>query len=98
MNDPIVFRHVAKIEYDQAADWYEERSAGLGVVFATAIQHILDRIAKQADFYPRVLEQVREALVPSFPYCIYYVEEERRIVVLSVFHTSRDPMIWQNRA
>jgi toxin ParE1/3/4 len=47
--------------------------------------------------YPEVLEDVREAPVVGYPYCIYYREEPGQLFVLSVFHTSRDPAVWQRR-
>jgi plasmid stabilization system protein ParE len=72
--------------------------AGLGAAFTAAVQQVLDRVAAQPDFYPQVYGDVREALVPGFPYCIYYREESRRVLVLSVFHTARDPPVWQSRA
>ena len=62
------------------------------------IVHVLGRIAGQPDFYPVVWADVREALVPGFPYCVYYREEPGQVLVLSVFHTSRDPSVWQSRA
>ena len=33
----------------------------------------------------------------GYPYCVYYRIEEDRVLVLAVFHTARDPAIWQNR-
>jgi toxin ParE1/3/4 len=44
-----------------------------------------------------VLEDVRKAVVSGFPYCVYYREVEGSVVILSVFHTSRDPKEWQER-
>ena len=41
---------------------------------------------------------VRRGVVRGYPYCIYYREEPTQVRVLSVFHTSRDPTIWQSRA
>ena len=32
------------------------------------------------------------------PHCVYYREESSLVRVISVFHTSRDPAIWQFRA
>ena len=98
MSLPVVFRRAARVEFDGAADWYEQRRAGLGAVFTAAVQRVLDRIAAQPDFYPQVFQDVREALVPGYPYCIYYREEPGQVVVLSVFHTARDPSIWRGRA
>lgn len=97
MSASVVFRRVARIEFDDAAGWYERRQAGLGPRFVVAVQRVLDRIAEQPDFYPVVHGEVREALVQRFPFCIYYREGADQILVLAVFHTSRDPSIWQNR-
>src|SRR3954452_14969573 len=98
MSLPIVFRRLARAEFDDSADWYEQRKAGLGAAFTAAVQRTLDQIAAQPDFYPQVYQDVREALVSGFPYCVYYREEPSQVVVLSVFHTARDPAIWQGRA
>jgi plasmid stabilization system protein ParE len=95
---PVVFRRAARAEFDDAADWYEARRPGLGAAFTAAVQRVLDRIAAQPDFYAAVWNGVREALVPGFPYCVYYREEPGQVLVLSVFHTARDPSIWQSRA
>src|SRR5688572_6602127 len=94
MNRPVVFRRVAR---EAAGDWYERQRAGLGSAFIASVQRILDRIASQPDFYPVVSNSVREALVHGFPYCVYYQEEKRHILILAVFHTSRDPAAWQQR-
>ncbi len=98
MRLPVVFRRAARVDFDDAADWYQQRRAGLGAAFTAAIQRILHQIAAQPDFYPQVYQDVREALVSGYPYCVYYREEPGQVVVLSVFHTSRNPSIWQGRA
>jgi toxin ParE1/3/4 len=98
MNRPIIFRRAARAEFDDAANWYEGMRPGLGAAFTRAVQQVLDRIAGKPEFYPKVHHDVREALVRGFPYCVYYREEPGYVLVLSVFHTSRDPKIWQSRA
>lgn len=97
MKRPVVFRRLARIEFDEAADWYEQRRAGLGAIYTEAVQRAFDQIAAQPDFFPRVHLDIREAMVFGFPYCVYYEVKSARIVVLSVFHTSRNPSIWQGR-
>ena len=98
MSLPVIFRRAARAEFDDAADWYDARRSGLGAAFTAAVNKVLDRIAAQPDFYAQVYLDVREALVPTFPYCVYYREELGHVLVLSVFHTARDPSIWQRRA
>jgi plasmid stabilization system protein ParE len=98
MSLPVVFRRAARAEFDDAADWYEQHRAGLGAAFTAAVRGLLSRIAGQPGLYPQVWGDVREALVAGYPYCVYYREEPKQVLVVSVFHTSRDPSVWRSRA
>ena len=70
---------------------------GWGPRFVMAVQGVLDRIVNQPDFYPLVEGDVREARVRRFPYSGYYRRDASQILVLAVFHTSRDPSGWLRR-
>lgn len=98
MSLPVIFRRTARREFDDAADWYEHRRAGLGARFVAAVQYVLDEVSSNPQRYPVVFRGVREGLVQRFPYCVYCREENGQIVVLAVFHTARDPSIWRARA
>jgi plasmid stabilization system protein ParE len=37
-----------------------------------------------------VVDDVRRKILKNFPYGLYYQVEENRVVVIGVFHTSRD--------
>jgi len=97
MTLPVVFRRAARAEFDAAADWYEQRQPGLGAQFTAAVQQVLDRIGVNPRLHTVVLRDVRKAVVQGFPYNVYYRETPGRVLVVSVFHTSRDPGIWQRR-
>jgi plasmid stabilization system protein ParE len=98
MTLPAAFRREARREFDDAIDWYEQRRAGLGVRFAAAVESILSEVAINPKKFPEAVPSVREAAVQEFPYCVYYKEEPGSIVVMAVFHSSRDPAVWQARA
>jgi len=98
MSLPIVFRRVARAEFDKAADWYNDRQIGLGAMFVAAVEEVLGHIAAQPDFYPEVFQDVREALVAGYPYCVYFRGEPEQVLILSIFHTARNPLEWQTRA
>ncbi|MBA2492047.1 MAG: type II toxin-antitoxin system RelE/ParE family toxin [Gammaproteobacteria bacterium] len=83
MNLKVVFRRVARREFDEAALWYEARRTGLG---ARLVSKIDQAVALAAESPQR------------FPYSVFFRVEVRRIVVLAVFHARRDPTIWQQRA
>lgn len=93
----IVYRPAAQTEYIDAYGFYADQSSDASERFAVAVESILDEITTNPRRYPIVKDDVREAILTDFPYCIYYVAERDRIRVLSVFHSSRDPQIWQDR-
>jgi plasmid stabilization system protein ParE len=98
MSLPIVFRAAAQAEFDEAAGWYEAQKAGLGTDFVAEVQRVLDTISNQPERHAIVSGDIREGLVSRFPYCVYYRVKPDRVVVIAVFHSSRDPAIWQGRA
>ena len=97
MRHEIRFVRTARNEFDRASSWYDKQRAGLGNSFISAIGEILDRVSLHTDFYPQVFLDVREAAVSRFPYCIYYRVDGLGVLVISVFHTSRNPSVWQRR-
>jgi plasmid stabilization system protein ParE len=97
MNLPVVFLPEAQAEFDQAADWYEEQKPGLGADFLAAVRKVVQRIEAAPALYAVVRKSVRMGMVERFPYAIFYRIEQDRILVISVFHTSRDPKIWRRR-
>lgn len=98
MSLPVILQPAARQDYDEAFDWFESRRSGDGDVFAAAVQDMFDRIAAHPKLHAVVFETVRKAVVPGYPYyCVFYRELVDRIEILSVFHTSRDPRIWQGR-
>ena len=98
MSKPVVLRRVAREEFDEAADWYEARQPGLGPRFVAAIQVEFDRISVNPQSHAVVRRDIRKAVVTGFPYSVYYREQQTRVVVIAVFHSSRDPSIWQGRS
>ena len=40
---------------------------------------------------------IRKAALRRFPFNVYYRPHADRVEVIAVFHTSRDPAIWQGR-
>ena len=97
MSLPLLFRAAAQAEMDAATAWYEGQRAGLGTDFVGEVQNVLDTISRQPLRFPVASGDVREAPVSRFPYCVYYRVKPMRVVVIAVFHTSRNPAAWQSR-
>ena len=93
---PVRLLPEARVEFDEATDWYEQRRAGLGTLFVAQVREILRRIGTDPHRHAEVYLDVRKVIVPKFPYVILYREEPDEVLVISVFHTSRDPSIWKS--
>jgi plasmid stabilization system protein ParE len=85
------FSERANKEVVDAAVWYEEKSKGLGNEFLNEIQKVIDTIEKHPKRYHNTKDYYREALVKRFPYIIIYYFTPEILIIVSIFHASRDP-------
>jgi len=97
MIEQIIFRPAAEYELKKAYTWYESRVPGLGSEFMRAVDACVHLIRRNPNIYPVVYADVRQGIVRRFPYSVLYLVGPDRIVVISVFHSSRDPKVWQRR-
>jgi plasmid stabilization system protein ParE len=91
MKRAVVLRRAAEKELDDSIARYEDKREGLGQEFWGVIEKHFQRIADTPELFPEVRGQVRRAVVRRFPFVIHFLIESDRIVILSVFHTSREP-------
>lgn len=96
MSRQVVLRPEAEADALAARTWYEERQAGLGDRFAQAIVALVERLAANPLAYPVVYGQIRRAILPSFPYAIYFRVHGDVVVVLAV-HGRQHPSRWRQR-
>ena len=97
MRSPLIISSVAEKELAEATLWYDDQGAGKGERFAMAVDDVLDRISLYPEFAPRVHKDAREALVSGYPYQVIYRIVNGRVFVIAVFHSKRDPSIWEQR-
>jgi plasmid stabilization system protein ParE len=93
----LVLRPQAVAEVDEAAAWYSARSRGLGAEFVRLVDAALAAIERNPLRFPHVQDPIRRAVLRRFPYSILFTATDDEIVVLSVFHSSRDPKRWRTR-
>jgi len=97
MSRRLIVRPEAEAEMTDAFEWYEDRVPGLGSEFLLCVDAVFSAIVRLPGKYPRVHRVVRRALARRFPYEVFFVEDDERVVVLSVFHAKRTPKRWQER-
>ena len=97
MKLPITFHRVASIEFIEARAWYENKRAGLGREFISEIDRCVFLASENPCRFAFVYKDIRRLLVNRFPYGIYFRVEEERIVIMAVFHSSRNSSDWKAR-
>lgn len=90
-------RPEAKADIREAMQWYDARREGLGADFRSSVERAIDNILRFPEGSPLVHRNLRRALIQRFPYGIFYVVEETRIVVTGVIHANRSPRVWKRR-
>ena len=88
---------IARVEFRDAVHWYRNHSSRASRRFALAVKSAIASIRDNPDQHPRWDERYRYYLLRKFPYYVAYRIESDTIVVVAVFHTSRDSSAWTER-
>lgn len=93
----IIIRPEAQLDISEAVKWYEERLKGLGSIFLMSVDATIESILRTPEAYTPIYKKTRRALVRKFPFGVHDIINEKTIVVLAVFHASRNPKEWKKR-
>lgn len=88
----------AEAEMAESYQWYEKRLPGLGTEFLLTVKATFERIVHAPETFPLVHKNLRRALTRRFPYQVFFLVKEDRIVVIAVLHASRHPRRWMKRS
>ena len=98
MNQSVHLRPIAKVEFDEAVNWFEGKRVGLGLGFTDAVRDTIQTISESLLMYRKLYRDIRAVSVTGFPYQIFYrVLTDDSVEVLSVFQVRRDPASWRKR-
>lgn len=92
------FHPEALEEYREAANWYAEREAELGLRFIDAVETAVHQIVEAPARWRVIDEDVRRCLTRVFPYGVLYTIEDEFVLIVAVMHCSREPGYWKGRA
>jgi plasmid stabilization system protein ParE len=81
----------------EALLWYEEQMEGLGYNFEKHISKALDSLREKPLKNQIRYGSVRMFFLKKFPYGIHFYVSDNNILIVAVFHTSRDPEKWDER-
>jgi plasmid stabilization system protein ParE len=97
MSYSFIIRPEAELDIQDAFEWYESQSPGLGSEFVRAVDTCLSGIGRNPLAYQVIHKQARRALIRRFPYTILFVFEQEIVSVIACFHAKRSPQKWLDR-
>ena len=93
----IFVHHEAQLDVQEAFQFYQDKSEGLGFEFMRSLDASLQSIRRNPQAYQTIYNEVRRVLLRKFPYALFYLVEENRIVVIACFHQKRSEIDWLRR-
>ena len=97
MNYKIIIFAEAKTDIKETAIWYNEKQSGLGKRFATSVRNEIAIIRQNPFLYEVRYDDIRTALLETFPYLIHFDIINNTVFIKAVYHTSRNSEIWIER-
>ena len=92
-----IVRPLAEADLENAAGWYDEERPALADRFLSDVDRTFVRIRERPLQFPTVADDVRRALLHTFPYAVYFRALDDEVLVLAVVHGHRHPRVWRSR-
>ena len=89
MNFEIIFANWADHDFNEIAYWYSSIRLGLDNEFILCLETEIEIIKRNPLLFKKIYKSVRKTVLHRFPYNLYYIVEENRIVVLAIAHHKR---------
>lgn len=93
----INIHELAAKEFDEAIDWYESQSKGLGKRFKKSVMDQIGKIKKNPNWFLIEVNDIHKAYIPKFPYKILFTFYKDEITIWAIAHMHRKPWYWQSR-
>ena len=93
----IRIHELAAKEFDDAIDWYDQQSEGLGKRFKRIVTKSIEKIRNNPEWYLKESDDLYKSYIPQFPYKILFTIEKHEIIIWAIAHMHRKPWYWQKR-
>jgi plasmid stabilization system protein ParE len=99
MRAKIKYASFVKEDIKEAVNWYNKAQNGLGTRFLKNVKEKINSVAENPETIQIRYNYVRIAVVNTFPYTIHFQfhKEQNTILILGIFHTSKNPENWIER-
>jgi toxin ParE1/3/4 len=94
----VSFHDLARLELNEAAQYYERERQGLGQALITAVERCIDEILQYPEAGHVVRGSIRRRLIRRFPYALLYRVRPTQVRILAVMNLKRRPAYWVSRS
>jgi plasmid stabilization system protein ParE len=84
-------------ELNDAADYYDSESPGLGTLFLDEVDSGYQRILENPCAASEIDSELRRLVLAKFPFSLIYEIDGDVILILAVAHQRRRPHYWRER-
>jgi plasmid stabilization system protein ParE len=91
------FHPLARQEFIDAIDYYNESQEALGLTFAEEVYKAIQLILQFPQAWSQFSKNTRRCIINRFPYGIIYKEIKNEILIISVMHLNREPVYGHKR-
>ena len=88
----------AEADYEDAYDWYLERSERAALRFEKEVERALKSISESPSQWPLSDERHRLYLRKRYPFSIVYPTIDQGVLVIAIAHARRKWAYWKHRA
>lgn len=91
MNYQLMYLDEVLTDVKEAKAWYKDKSEGLELRFAQAVEFVIEKIRKMPTAYPIRYKNVRFARTKVFPYIIhFYIDDpKKQVIITAIVHKKR---------
>ena len=87
----------AEDDLQEALNHYQKIDKNLSDKFLFYIDNTFNKILNFPNIYPYETKTSQKVLMEKFPYIVIYEQYKNIIMILAIFHTSRNPINLDNR-
>ena len=93
----VEFDAAARVEFDDAFNWYAQRSRGAAIGFATEIDVAIEAVTADPNRFQQTYAGCQFYRLKRYPYCVIYYRVRNSVRVVAVAHAKRRPAYWRER-
>lgn len=93
----VEFIEPALVELDDAIEYYNLQSFGLGDKFFDEVLKTIGLISTFPEVWAKNTDHTRKAILKNFPYNLIYTEFKNNIYIIAIAHQHREPEYWIDR-